>query len=257
IKVMPVALPLAYLSKQNMAEYPGPGLQIHWIEIEGPFPEAWPTESYRRVFGEADPKTGTLADAEKLLRALLPRAFRRPVREGEEKPFVVLVAKSLELGQPFEASLRAGYKAVLASPKFLYLREAPGPLDDHALASRLSYFLWSTMPDETLLAVAAKGDLRKPGVLRAQVERMLNHPKARAFTENFTGQWLGLRDIAANTPDKVLYPEFEEMLQWSSVRETQLFFEELLKEDLSVKNFVDSDFAMLNGRLAQHYGIPG
>ncbi len=240
IKVALVALPLAYLSQKNMAEYPGPGLHIHWIEIEGPFPETWPTESYRRVFGDADPKTGTLADAEKLIRALLPRAFRRTVREREEKPFVALVAKSLEMGQPFEASLRAGCKAVLASPKFLYLREPAGPLDDHALASRLSYFLWSTVPDEALLAVAAKGELRKPAVLRAQVERMLAHPKAKAFTENFTGQWLGLRDIAANPPDKVLYPEFEE----------------LLKLNLSVKNFVDSDFAMLNGRLAKHYGIP-
>ena len=257
VKIIPFGLPHAYVGKQNFAEYPGPALHIHWIEVEGPFPESWPTESYRRVFGDADPKTGTLADAEKLIRNLLPRAFRRPVREGEEKPFVALVAKSLEMGQPFEASLRAGYKAVLASPKFLFLRESPGPLDDSALASRLSYFLWSTMPDDTLLALAAKGELHKPDVLRAQVERMLNHSKAKAFTENFTGQWLGLRDIALNTPDKALYPEFEEMLQWSAARETHLFFEELLKQNLGVKNFVDSDFAMLNGRLAKHYGIPG
>ena len=257
IKVTPVALPFVYLKHETMPGYPGPGLKIHWMEVEGPFPDAWPTESYRRVFGDADPKLGTLADAEKLLRALLPRAFRRPVTEGEEKPFVALVAKSLEMGQPFEAALRAGYKAMLASPKFLFLREPTGPLDDHALASRLSYFLWSTTPDETLTALAERGELHKPEVLRAQVERLLKHPKARAFTENFTGQWLSLRDIAATTPDKALYPEWEELLQWSAVRETHLFFEELLKQNLSVKNFVDSDFAMLNGRLAQHYGIPG
>ena len=256
IKVTPVALPFVYLNHKNMPEYPGPGLKIHWMEVEGPFPEAWPTESFRRVFGDADPKQGTLADAEKLLHALLPRAFRRPVTESEVKPFVALVAKSLEMGQPFEASLRAGYKAVLSSPKFLYLREPAGPLDNHALASRLSYFLWSTMPDEPLLALADKGELRKPDMLRAQVERMLKHAKARAFTENFTGQWLSLRDIAATTPDKMLYPEWEEHLQWSAVRETHLFFEELLKQNLSVRNFVDSDFAMLNGRLAKHYGIP-
>ena len=255
IKVTPVALPYVYLNHKNMPEYPGPGLKIHWMEVEGPFAEAWPTESFRRVFGDADAKLGTLADAEKLIRALLPRAFRRPVTEDEAKPFVALVAKSLEMGQPFEAALRAGYKAVLSSPKFLFLREPTGPLDDHALASRLSYFLWSTTPDEPLLALAAKGELRKPDVLRAQVERMLKHPKARAFTENFTGQWLSLRDIAATTPDKALYPEWEEMLQWSAVRETHLFFEELLKQNLSVRNFIDSDFAMLNGRLAKHYGI--
>ncbi|MFM9964857.1 MAG: DUF1592 domain-containing protein [Planctomycetaceae bacterium] len=318
IKVTPVGLPFVYLKQETMAEYPGPGLQIHWMEVEGPFPEAWPTESYRRVFGDADPKTGTLADAKKLLRALLPRAFRRPVSEGEEKPFVALVASSLESGQPFEASLRAGLKAVLASPKFLYLQEPAGPLDDYALASRLSYFLWSTMPDQELLDLAARGELtgagrggdketNRPGegetirrgdketirdgeaekngdrvlslsprltvlkspdlpaspseslqvsALHAQVERMLQHPKSKAFTENFTGQWLSLRDINATTPDKALYPEFEEMLLWSSVRETHLFFEELLKANLSVTTFVDSDFAMLNGRLAKHYGIP-
>ena len=256
IKVAPVALPHVYVNQKNMPEYPGPGLKIHWIEVEGPFPEAWPTRSYRRVFGDIDPKRGTLADAEKLLRELLPKAFRRPVAEGEEKPFVAIVAASLKSGQPFEASLRAGIKSVLTSPKFLYFREPTGALDDHALASRLSYFLWSTMPDETLFALARNGELHKPGVLRAQVERMLQHPKAKAFTENFTGQWLSLRNIKATTPDKALYPEFDELLQWSSVRETHLFFNELLKENLSVRNFIDSDFAMLNGRLAKHYGIP-
>ncbi len=256
IKVTPVALPFVYLKHETMPLYPGPGLHIHWMEVEGPFPEAWPTESYRRVFGNVDPKTGTLADAEELLRDLLPRAFRRAVTEGEERPFVELVAASLESGQSFEASLRAGIKAVLASPKFLYLREEAGPLDDYALASRLSYFLWSTMPDPTLLELARRGELRKPDVLRMQVERMLQHPNAKAFTENFTGQWLSLRDIDATTPDKELYPEFEELLKWSSVQETHRFFDELLKNDLSVRNFVDSDFAMLNGRLATHYGIP-
>ena len=226
------------------------------MEVEGPFPEAWPTESYRRVYGDVDPKTGTLADAEKLLKELLPKAFRRPIQSGEEKPFVALVAASMESGQPFPAALRIGIKAVLASPKFLYFRETAGQLDDFALASRLSYFLWSTMPDETLLALAQSGELHRPEVLRMQVERMLEHPKAKSFTENFTGQWLSLREISVTTPDKALYPEFEELLQWSSVRETHLFFDEILKQNLSVENFVDSDFAMLNGRLATHYGIP-
>ena len=256
IKVTPVGLPFVYLKQETMAEYPGPGLKIHWMEVEGPFPEAWPTESYRRVFGNVDPKKGTLADAEKLIRELLPRAFRRSVEKGEEQPFVALMASLLEAGQPFDAALRAGIKAVLSSPKFLYFREADTQLDDYALASRLSYFLWSTMPDETLFELARSGELRKVDVLQAQVERMLKHSKAKSFTENFTGQWLSLRDINATTPDKALYPEFEEQLLWSSVRETQLFFDELLKENLSVTNFVNSDFAMLNGRLAKHYGIP-
>ncbi len=256
IKVTPVALPFVYLKHETMPEYPGPGLHVHWMEVEGPLAEVRPTESYRRVFGDVDPQSGTLKDAEGMLRDLLPRAFRRPVEEGEEKPFVELVAASLRSGQPYETSLRAGIKAVLASPKFLYLRESKGSLDNYALASRLSYFLWSTMPDQTLLDLAHNNELHKPEVLRLQVERMLQHPKAKAFTENFTGQWLSLRDIEATTPDKSLYPEFEELLKWSSVQETHLFFDELLQQNLSVSNFVDSDFAMLNGRLAIHYGIP-
>jgi len=256
IKLTPVALPFVYLKHETMPEYPGPGLHIHWIEVEGPLPEAWPTESYRRVYGDVDPKKGTHADAVRLLREFLPNAFRRPVTESEVQPFAKLVAESMDAGLSFETALRTGYKAVLASPKFLYFRESPGALDDYALASRLSYFLWSTMPDETLLQFAQSGTLHHRQVLRSEVERMLQHPRAKAFTENFTGQWLGLREITATTPDKTLYPEFEELLQWSSVRETQLFFDELLKENLSVRNIVDSEFAMLNGRLANHYGIP-
>ncbi len=256
IKLTPVALPFVYLKHETMPEYPGPGLHIHWIEVKGPFPEAWPTESYRRVFGDVDPKKGTRADAVRLLREFLPKAFRRPVTESEVQPFAKLVAESMDSGLSFETALRTGYKAVLASPKFLYFRESPGLLDDYALASRLSYFLWSTMPDEALLQTAQSGTLRQKEVLRSEVERMLQHPSAKAFTENFTGQWLGLREITATTPDKTLYPEFEEQLQWSFVRETQLFFDELLKENLSVRNIVDSEFAMLNGRLANHYGIP-
>ena len=256
IKITPVALPFVYLKQETMQDYPGPGLHIHWIEVEGPFPEAWPTESYRRVFGDVDPKLGKHTEAVKLLRALLPKAFRRPITEAEVIPFSSIISKSLDSGQSFEAALRAGYKAVLASPKFLYLREPIGNLDDHALASRLSYFLWSTMPDEALFDLAQRGLLHQPEVLHAQVERMLWDPKAKAFTENFTGQWLSLREISATTPDKTLYPEFEELLQWSSVRETQLFFDELLKENLSLRNIVDSEFAIINGRLAKHYGIP-
>src|SRR6185437_5275213 len=119
---------------------------------------------------------------------------------------------------------------------------------DFALASRLSYFLWSTMPDDELLALAEKGTLTQPGTLRSQVERMLNHPKAAATTENFVGQWLGLRDIDATEPSHLLYSEFDHMLKVSMIRETELFFAEVLNNDLSLTNFVASDFTMLNAR---------
>src|SRR6185436_9781477 len=135
--------------------------------------------------------------------------------------------------------------------------ELPGKLDDFALASRLSYFLWSTMPDDTLFTLAEQNKLSEPGVLRQQVERMLNDRKASAFTENFVGQWLGLRGIDFTEPSHLLYPEFDQMLKVSMIREAELFFEEVLKQYLSLTNFVASDFSILNGRLARLYGIPG
>jgi hypothetical protein len=146
---------------------------------------------------------------------------------------------------------------VLISPEFLFLRERPGKLDDFALACRLSYFLWSTMPDDELFTLAEQKKLSRPDVLRAQVERLLASPKAAAFTENFVGQWLALREIDATEPSHILYPEFDHLLKVSMIREAELFFDEILKNDLSLTNFIGSDFTMLNGRLARHYGIPG
>lgn len=145
----------------------------------------------------------------------------------------------------------------MVSPEFLFLREKPGKLDDFALASRLSYFLWSSMPDEELLTLAGKSELNQPEQLRAQVERMLQDPKAAAFTRNFAGQWLGLQTIDATSPDGMLYPEYDDVLKVSMVKEVLLFFDEVLKNDLSLAHFAASDFSMLNGRLAKHYGIPG
>src|SRR5262249_2155954 len=152
--------------------------------------------------------------------------------------------------------MRVAYKEVLVSPHFLFLREKPGRLDDFALASRLSYFLWSSMPDDELLTLAEKGKLQEPDALRAQVERMLKDPKAAAFTTNFAGQWLSLRAIDATAPDPALYPEYDDVLEVAMVKEALLFFDEVLKNDLSLTNFVSSDFTLLNGRLARHYGIP-
>ena len=129
-------------------------------------------------------------------------------------------------------------------------------MDDFALASRLSYFLWSTTPDEPLMKLAEAGKLSQPDTLREQVERMLKSPKASQFTENFVGQWLGLREIDFTAPDFRLYPEYDEALKVAMLAETHLFFNELVKHDMSVTNVVASDFTFLNGRLAKHYGIP-
>jgi hypothetical protein len=170
---------------------------------------------------------------------------------------LAVVQAKLAGGYTFERALRAALKGVLISPEFLFLRERPGKLDDFALACRLSYFLWSTMPDDELFALAERQELSQPEVLRQQVERLLASPKSAAFTENFVGQWLGLREIDATEPSHIVYPEFDHLLKVSMIREAELFFEEVLKHDLSLTHFVASDFTMLNGRLAKHYGIPG
>lgn len=257
IKVAPADLPKVYLKQDKMPEYTGPGLNLNWIEVDGPLPEDDVTPSYRRLYGDVDPKRGSLDDARTILGRLLPRAFRRPTTDEELAPYVALAAAGLEKGATFEQALHGAIKAVLCAPEFLYFDETPGPLKPYALASRLSYFLWSTMPDEELLASARSGKLSNPAMLRAQVERMLEHPKAEAFTRNFTGQWLSLREIDATTPDVQLYPEFDELLKWSMVAESHAFFDELLNNDLSLLNFLDSDFSMINARLAKLYGIDG
>ena len=272
-RISPYGLATAHvLNKVGADKYDGPGLAIQWIEVEGPLHDVWPPESHRRIFGDMPQgpapvynyskrvevvSDDPLPDAQRILKNFARRAFRRPVSDDDVQPLVKLVEAKMADGYSFEAAMRAALKGVLVSPHFLFLRESPGQLDDFALASRLSYFLWSSMPDDELFNFAAEGKLSQPEVLRGQVERMLNDPKAAAFTENFIGQWLGLRDIDFTEPSHLLYPEYDAMLRESMIKEAQLFFEELLKNDLSLANFVSSDFAMLNGRLAKHYGIDG
>lgn len=237
--------------------YPGPGIAIQSVDVEGPIIETWPPVGYQRLLGDVDITKGTMADAEKALRWLVPRAFRRRVTEDEIKPFIAIARVQMDAGKPFDECLRAGIKAVLCSPNFLFLRETTGALGDFELAARLSYFLWSTMPDEDLMRLAGDGSIKKPAVLRQQVERLLNDPRSARFVDNFTGQWLGLRNIEFTTPDKKLYPEHDDALQDAMLKETKKFFEEMLKQNLSTSNIVDSDFSILNERLAEHYGIPG
>ena len=243
-------------TRKDANTYPEPGIEIGDITIEGPL-EEWPPRSRKRLLGDIDVKTGTLDDATAILRRLLPQAFRRPTNNGELKPYVRLVASALNADRPFDDALRLGLKGVLCSPEFLFLDE-PGRevVSQHALASRLSYFLWSSMPDHELLSLANEGRLNEPHVLRQQVERMLTDPKAGAFTTNFVGQWLDLRDIDFTEPDMNLYPEFDELLRLSMIEETKRYFHEVLDHDLSLLTFIESDFTFVNERLARHYRIP-
>ncbi|HLF92605.1 MAG TPA: DUF1592 domain-containing protein, partial [Planctomycetota bacterium] len=240
-------------------DHRGAGIVVGEIEVEGPL-EPWPPPSREALLGGTDPVRGTLEDARRILDRLLPRAFRRTPAPGAADPYLALVKTALGAGRSFRDALRIGIKGVLVSPEFLFRKEpagAGGTVDDFALATRLSYFLWSSMPDGPLLETAARGELRTPAGLRAHTERLLSDPKAAAFTRNFTGQWLQLRDIDFTEPDRKLYPEFDELLRASMVSETEAYFAEILRGDRSLVEFVDSDWAMLNARLAAHYGIPG
>ena len=244
-------------TRRNADTYPEPGIEIGEITIEGPL-ESWPPPSRLKLFGETDLADGELDDAKRILNELLPRAFRRSIAADELAPYVDLVESALAEGRPFPAALRLSLKAVLCSPEFLFLDE-PGDdvVSQYALASRLSYFLWSSMPDEQLLSLAFQGKLSDDQVLRQQVERLLGDARSSAFTTNFVGQWLDLRDIDFTSPDMNLYPEFDELLQISMLAETHQFFRHIVERDLSLINFIDADFTFLNERLAKHYKIAG
>jgi hypothetical protein len=237
--------------------YGGPGLLFADYDVEGPIDDDL-TVGRRTLLGDVDLTMATAGDAGDIMARFLPRAFRRPATAEEVGRYAGLVQRLIDRGETFGSALRAGLRAVLCAPEFLFLNEPLSTggerIDDYALASRLSYFLWSTMPDSELLDLAQRGQLSEAVVRRQQVERMLASPKAAAFTNNFTGQWLKLRLIAANDPDRKLYPEFSPYLQDSMVAETHAYFRELIEKNLDAGYLVKSDFAMLNRRLAAHYG---
>ncbi len=250
-----------------------PGVAFGWLEVEGPLYDEWPTAGHRLLFGDlalkpaqhtdADAGVDVVSanprqDAERLLRNFVRHAYRRPVDESEEIRFLPVIEGALKSGSRFADAMIAGYTAVLCSPEFVCLMEQPGRLDDHALAARLALFLWNSGPDEELRTLAARGQLHHADVLRAQTERLLDDPKSRRFVDAFLDYWLDLRKIVATAPDAALYPDYylDDLLSESALEETELFFAELLRGDLPARNLVASDFAMLNERLAAHYGLP-
>jgi hypothetical protein len=213
--------------------------------------------------------------ARRILTEFARRAYRRLVSPQEVERLLQLVDKARQDGDGPEEALQVAFKAVLVSPHFLFRierdpapdekrplplpaeRYVPGvyPISEYELATRLAYFLWSSMPDEELFQVADKGQLRQN--LDAQVKRMLQSPKSRALVENFAGQWLQLRNLSSIMIDPKLFPRYDAFMRESMQRETEMYFEYILREDRSILEFLDSDYTFLNERLARHYGIEG
>ncbi len=243
-----------------------PELYVDWIEIEGPVYPVWPPASHTNLLVASKTRDLNVSEyAREVLARFLPRAYRRPVTAAEIAEKHAIFARVSEAGSSFEDSIRAALTAALVSPNFLYLTEensgpmkaTASPLNAHQLASRLSYFLWSSMPDAELMALADNGQILKPDVLRKQIDRLLGDSKSNALVTNFAGQWLGLREVGANPPAADLYPQYDRHLETSMVGESEAFFTEILRKDLDVLNFVKSDFIVINERLARFYGIDG
>ena len=246
-----------------------PGVAYQWLEVEGPLLQSWPTTGQRVLAGDLPLQAGSdgqveivpkdpNADGERLVRAFMQHALRRSVPETETQPFVKLFHTAQETGASFTESLLTAYTGVLCSPAFVTLEERPGPLDDHALASRLSYFLWNSEPDAELRQLADKGALHDPKQLAAQTDRLLADPRSQRFVSAFLDYWLDLRKADDASPDEALYSDYylDDYLVESSVEETRAFFTTLLHDNLPARNLVQSDFVTINERLAALYGLP-
>ncbi|CAN5548236.1 DUF1592 domain-containing protein [soil metagenome] len=248
-------------------KYKGSGVAIKSVLVHGPLVETWPPPSTQQLLTGTKLKENSggtheielakkpIDSVSDVVTRLAPLAFRRPAQREEVESFVALARPELEAGVKFKEAVRVPLRSMLSSPQFLFFQGEAGKLDDYALASRLSYFLWKSMPDAELFALAKDGKLTQPAVLDAQIDRMLKHEKANRFVSDFLGQWLRLNAINATTPDELLYPEFDDILNQAIVKETELFFAELIKENLGVSNLIDSNFTFLNRRLAEHYGM--
>ncbi|MCA9177407.1 MAG: DUF1592 domain-containing protein [Planctomycetales bacterium] len=240
-----------------------PQVMLDYLEVEGPLYDQWPPKSHTTLLfrGDAADEGNELAYAREIFTRLLPRAWRRPIDPDEVEPILKVVKTELDSGEPFHIAIRVGLAAVLTSPKFLFLVEAsaaePRTLDGFEIASRLSYFLWSSMPDDELFRAARDGKLSDSQERMAQVDRMLSDPKADRLVDGFARQWLRTDTFLNFAPDKNLYREYDERLAEAVVREPLEFFRTILQDDLSALSFIDSDFLVINDRLAKHYGISG
>ncbi len=251
------------LDLQNMNGIP----LIDYVDITGPFQATGPgdTPIRQRIFSCRPASAGEeLPCARKILGTLARRAYRRPVSDK----YLELLTRFYQEGRQrgsFDTGIESALRLILADPKFLFRYEADPPniapgavyrVSDLALASRLSFFLWSSIPDDQLLEVAAQGRLKDPAVVEQQVKRMLADPKADALVTNFAGQWLFLRNLQSAIPDRDTFPNFDDNLRQAFRKETELFFASIMREDRNVLDLLTADYTFVNQRLAEQYGIP-
>lgn len=235
---------------------------IRRVEFVGPLFDQWPPETHRRILFESPLRAGSeAAYSAEVLRRFMSRAWRRPVQESELQSIMAFLTAVRPEFPSYEEAMIEALSLVLIRPEFLYLVE-PGddekrPIDNWELASRMSYFLWSTMPDQELLDLAAAGRLSDRRVRSEQVQRMLNHPESGRFVEQFAEQWLKLKNMDSVAVQRELYPDFDERLRADMRGETIAYLRHLIEENHTVDKLLQSDFTMLNGRLARHYGIEG
>ncbi len=244
-----------------------PGVALHGMTIQRIHPGGDVATVRQRLLGEMKVKVqrGKLVSVDRdpasavaqQLNRFARRAFRRPVEEKQLASYVNMATDLIAGGSDPIDALRAGYRAILCSPRFLYFTEAPGKLDDHAVASRLSYFLWNSMPDQELFELAEAGKLRQPAVLRKQVRRMIAQERGERFIKDFASQWLDLVDINFTEPDRKLHRDFDIIVENAMLAETHTFLTDLLNNNKSVAALVDSDHTYLNSRLARFYGMEG
>ncbi|WP_310821302.1 DUF1592 domain-containing protein [Stratiformator vulcanicus] len=249
--------------KKNIDEYVPTFFRVHWVDIRGPLYGSWPPEFTQRLLPpELIDVRDEQASARRVLQRMMRKAWRRPIKSNEVEAMLKLFDAERPHVDSFEQAIQPPLTAILSSPHFLYLvepqkSESSKRLNDFELASRLSFFIWGSLPDDKLLSLAEKGKLGDETTLSSQLERMLASPKADAFLVNFVGQWLKLRDLGSISPDRRRFPTYNPWLEESMRTETREFVRELINQDLSVLNLIDSDFTILNDELARHYGIEG
>ncbi|HTU25960.1 MAG TPA: DUF1592 domain-containing protein, partial [Pirellulales bacterium] len=233
--------------------FESPRIRVMKIEVDGPLNDSWPPESHRAIFGDEPYRSERAAE---VLQHFATRAWRRPASAKEVAPIVRLVDDAERSGRSPEAAIQDGLTALLCSPEFLYREEAGPNLSAYEIASRLSYFLWATMPDERLLELAASGELNRPEVLRREAERLLDDPRSDAFIDEFLNGWLAMRKLGTMAPDVHKFSVYyDDDLELAMRTETRLFFRHLLNTNGPLDRCLDSDYAFLNVDLARLYGL--